>query len=138
IIAAHVWGRAVIRASELKANHMGTAEPRRQSRKAPAQPRAPALDLRSVPLTPGAAPRSALAELRGRIRLVLGRVPCADQPLTAAQVQLCRTVASADLPEAHGKALRESIAGVGSLSEGNSCRTAWEALVALNATAREL
>ena len=141
IIAAHIWGRAVLRASEFKGRRRAESEALRTARAAPRT----TTDLRTTPQILEDAPRIQLAGLRSKIRLVLGKIPCTDDVLTSSQLLLCRDVGKAflagELLSEKGKrelaAIREKASALVNLLELDTCRTAWQALIALNAAARD-
>jgi len=150
LLAAHIWGRAIVRAAELRAGAVRQARspvPRQAVSVAPsAAP--PTRDLRSPPLesTLQNAPE-AVEKLRAQIRAVLGRVPHTEVPLNPAQLSLCKSITSFTLDENSLKreapreayaSLRQELSGLAALDERASCMTAWKALTSINKCARNL
>ena len=156
LVAAHFWGRAVIRAAELRAGVPGPPKRATRTRRSPPLS-VPALrDLRTTvePKEQAPAPAPALgagdelARLRATIRGVLARVPCVDDPLTAAQVLQCKSVGNFFLDAEKFKndglirsgfdTLRHELAVLSGLTERATGRTAWQTLIAINNHVRVL
>jgi hypothetical protein len=147
VIAAHVWGRTVIRAAELRASAI---RPNRSPvpRQTPSVAGPPSRDLRlqQSEIATLSAPES-VEKLRIQIRNLLGRVPHSDEPLNASQLSLCKGISTFSLDEASLKrdapreayaTLKGELAELGNLTKGASCMTAWKALTAVNKGARDL
>jgi len=152
VVAAHIWGRAVIRAAELRSGVPG--RPKRATRTRRSPPLVPVLrDLRTAePMdrapAPALGPGDELARLRATIRGVLARVPCVDDPLTAAQLLQCKSVGNFFLDAEKFKndglirsgfdTLRHELAVLGGLNERATGRKAWQTLIAVNNHVRVL
>jgi len=163
VLAAWIWGRAVIKAARIAAKGQAAsiAPPAPEAHLRPsAAPKvvpiplaasgAPAIEptvkkLVSVPKSPLAERLFALREL---IRATLGRMPCSDDALSAERLADCRRIAEfalgdipADAPrlQAHRfDVLRSELSALGAVRETDTCRNAWEALVRINMDAREI
>jgi hypothetical protein len=152
VFAARLWGRSVIRAARITARAKAAvpAEPARRTE--------PVV----VPIPLGAAGSTdtvirmqrppewsdLLFALREQIRIVLGKLPCSDDVLTAERIEECRKIAQfplGELPDgistniAHRfEALRSKLSALGGVRETDSCRNAWEALAQISMDARDL
>ena len=150
LLAAHIWGRAIVRAAELRAGAMRQARtpvPRQVPSAVPSAASA-ARDLRSPSLETALhhAPE-AVEKLRTQIRAVLGRVPHTEVPMNPSQLSLCKSIASFTLDENSLKreapreayaVLKQELSGLAALDDGASCMTAWKALTSINKCARNL
>lgn len=159
----HLWSRAILRAarkaaretvqSEIRGLEAGLKLLRRQievkreivaagSVEVPPKPAPPPDDERSAGITN---PVAAVEQLRQYIRLALGKIPVSDDPLSPEGIRLYRA-AIASIPESlvppddrrgeFDRILAELAALERSFPPG-SCREAWQALVKVNAIARE-
>ncbi|GAA0540638.1 hypothetical protein FHS83_000036 [Rhizomicrobium palustre] len=136
LVAARLWGRAVIRAARINAR---AREGKRPSLEVVA----------SRTITPAVhepLPQQ-LHALRECIRNTLGRMPCTDETLSPERIADCRKIAEfpfPDLPHADKlflhryEALRGKLAALKSVRDSDTCRNAWEALVKISMDARDL
>ena len=153
LAAAHIWGRAILRATRATtANHGGT---RRRSKSPVFAVKADPHDADPVAETASsgsAAPGSDLMDrlgiLRRLIRMTLGDLPCTDEVLTAESLAFCCQIARfavdtavlgehADLLQRY-ETLRMELDRLGALGEADTCRSAWETLVRISNAARDL
>ena len=150
LLAAHIWGRAIVRAAELRAGAVRQARspiPRQVPSVAPSAT-SPARDLRSQPLESALQnPPEAVEKLRAQIRVLLGRMPHTEVPLNASQLSHCKSIASFTLDENSLKreapseayaTLRQELSSLAALDDGASCMSAWKALTSINKCARNL
>jgi hypothetical protein len=147
LFAAHIWGRAVLKAAELRATP--THQPERvapQRRSKSQSPQTPAKDLRTrEPQSPALSPLETVQAFRGRIRVILGQVPCVEDPLSPSQLALCKEIGSFVLGDAAVQeavrldynVLLSELAFLSALDRSASCKTAWKTLIAVNRCARE-
>lgn len=148
ILAARIWGRAIVRASELSAAAPPRAEKALTARRRPSGPPPARKDLRAgdeQDRHPDL--RALIASLRAKIRATLTRVPCIEEPLSSSQLDLCRGVGNIVLLDTvvstaeMGRelvSLRQHVAVLSELNDRDTCKTAWQALISLNTCAREL
>ena len=147
IIAAIIWGRAVIKAAELRAGSVRPSRspiPRQLSALSPPPPR----DLRVQESEAAAMSAPELVErLRVQIRVLLGRIPHSEEPLNAGQLSMCKGIANFTIDPTNFKreapreayaALKKDLSALSSMTRGTTCLTAWKALTAVNKTARNL
>jgi hypothetical protein len=147
IIAARIWGRAVIRAAELGAG-MPLARPSTPREIGSSTQSSAIGDLRAgIQKTGSQLGSNPIGRLRTQIRLILGRVPCIDEKLTLPRLDLCKEIGTFSLAETSLRtegsrrsyaALRDGLSTLGALDHDASCRTAWQALTAVNKHARDL
>ena len=150
LIAARNWGRAIVKAAQMRAvgpeGSDKSAKPRRGPPRA-SSARAP--DLRADESEALAArPLETLQALRARIRAVLCKVPCSDDLLSSAQLAFCKAVGTFSLSDVSLKAneaianehslLQSELSALAALDVSASCKMAWQALININRSARAL
>lgn len=150
LIAARSWGRAVVKAAQMRTVATEVPDkilsPRRNINRTPVRP----LDLRisesEIPTT-AARPLESLQLLRSRIRAVLCKVPCSDDPLGQGQIAFCKAVGTFSLGDISLKndaiaqeyaALQTELRALNALEPGVSCKMAWQTLITVNKCARSL
>jgi hypothetical protein len=148
LVAARSWGRAVVKAAQMRTVATDVPDkilpPRRNINRAPPRP----LDLRANDAEPSAVrPLDTLQVLRSRIRAVLCKVPCSDDPLSQAQIAFCRAVGTFALGEMPLKndamaqeyaSLQSELTALNALDTSASCKMAWQTLITINKCARSL
>ena len=157
LVSAHIWGRSVIRAAELRSqatlapqtSHAYQEPAGSQARRRTTGPNGSGWDLRAAEQGNAAVgPRENLLRLRAQIRGVLARVPCVDDPLTPSQLKDCQNLGNNvletfafpkdDLVRNEFALVQKDLSELDALKEGTTCRTAWNALIALNNSTRGL
>ncbi len=144
LVAAHVWGSAILKAARLGAGTQPV--PARTSQRA-ATPGADLREKRPAAMreemafeTSVTGDTGRLGGLRREIRMMLGSLPCTDDPLSAHNRALCARIGSFELPASLEGAedLRGALGTLAALRDDTTNRTAWAALVRLSTAARDL
>ncbi|MDE2181831.1 MAG: hypothetical protein KGJ78_02290 [Alphaproteobacteria bacterium] len=147
VIAAGVWGKAVVRGARIAAAQAPVPVPGKIVTPQSPAPAARAAAPRLVEATPAPAVEP-LQALRETIRTTLTGIPYTDEPLTPERMALCSKVLQFPVADLAAKAARQhapryellqkELSSLGDMSERNTCRNAWQVLVRINDAARDL
>jgi len=145
LVAAHIWGSAILKAARLNVfpqNGVGRLQRPLVEAAEASRPAAPVEVEQGGPAAGGQPRLERLNTLRREIRVMLGTLPCTDDPLSVQNWTLCGRIAQLGHGEPGQLAqegladLKPSLDALASLDTRATNRAAWAALVRLNDAAR--